>query len=501
MQASVATLVGRAFALILLLVPAAGWAGQMALVIGMGNYQHLPPLQNTLADARAVAAQLEEIGVDVTLSLDAPREELLATLRDFAFRVETADLALIYYAGHGVEVQGQNLLVPVDAQARSNRDLQRVSVSLDQFMEGVAGARVMRVVILDACRNNPFGDALAAEVPAGDGAGTAADTRSVAVPGLAPVDPDRGTLVAFAASRGQVSFDGAGDNSPYALALVDALGTPGLEIGLMFRKVRDDVLAETRNLQEPYTYGSLSATPFYLGEAAGDPPEEPDRPAAWAGLAPNQETQLVALAETGDTRSMLALGYMRLNPASPGFDPPEAVSYLERAAEAGAAEAQFELAKLYERGLGVPQDPARALALYEAAAAQGFSDAINDLGFLHYNGGLGLAADPARAIELFGQAADLQHPEALFNYAALIDDGLVPGKGPEEAGAYLYRALRSGSESVLNQLLESPTMFTSESRQALQLRLQENGFYDGAIDGSVGPQSRDAIRAAFGLEV
>lgn len=481
---------------LVLALPSAAPAAQMALVIGMGDYEHFRPLRNALADARAVADRLGSLGVEVTLSLDATGDELAAQLDDFAFRAETADLAFIYFAGHGVEVQGQNFLIPVDAEATSNRALQEQAVSLDRFLEAVDGGRVMRVVVLDACRNNPFGDALAPEAASG-GSGPSTGTRSASVRSLAPADPDRGTLVAYAASRGQVSFDGTGENSPFAAALVEAMSEPDLEIGLLFRRVRDQVLVETRNLQEPYTYGSLPATPFYLGDA-----EEPlgaDRPEAWASLEPGQEAELARLAQAGDTRSLLALGYVHLAPDDAAHDPEAAARYFEQAAEQGSPEAQFELAKLHEFGTGVPADPARALALYEAAAAQDDARAINELGFLHYEGALGLEPDPARAVELIGRAADLGFPLALFNYAALIDDGAVAGRGPAEAGRYLYRALRSGNPDVFAQLLDAPTQFKIETRQALQAELRLRGFYQGDLDGEVGPRTQAAIRAAFGL--
>src|SRR5690606_24643872 len=227
-----------------------------------------------------------------------------------------------------------------------------------------------------------------------------------------------------------------------------------LEISLLFRQVRDDVMNTTGNLQEPHTYGSLPGAPFYI---AGPPElrEEiavPDRRQAWAALRPDQTAQLAALAESGDTRALLGLAYMRLNPDAEGHDPAEAARLLERAASAGDAEAQFELAKLYETGIGVSADDARALALYRQSAALGFADAIHDLGFLYYQGGLGLPRDSSRALALFEQAADLRHPQAMFNFAALIDDGLVPGKGPAESAHYLYQSLRSGSTDVLNLL-------------------------------------------------
>jgi len=484
------------------LVPALGQADsrRIALVMGMSDYQALPSLENTKNDATAMAAMLGRIGFDVTLSVDAGVAEVEQLLDDFAFRSEVADLALIYFAGHGIEVQGENFLIPVDAKVQSNLDVQRQSMSLKRLLSAVDRARTMRIVILDSCRNNPLGDAIALD-------GGNIETASVAGTrggggGMAAANPDRGTLVAFAARDGQVALDGSGQNSPYAVALMEKMSQPGLEISLMFRQVRDRVLEQTGNLQEPHTYGSLTGVPFYLAGAAEGEDDVASAPAidAWAALRPDQEAQLLALASQGDTRSMLGLAYIRLNPNEGRFDPVAAVSFLQRAADADSPEAQFELAKLYERGTGVAVDHLRALTLYRAAAEQDFSDAINDLGFLHYQGGLGLPADPQKALGFFERAADLRHPQAQFNFAALIDDGLIANKGPEEAAYYLYQALRSGSSDVLNLLSERPTMFTDQTRRALQARLKQNDFYQGAIDGDFGPGTQRGIRRAYGIE-
>lgn len=474
---------------------------RIALVFGMADYQFLPGLTNTRNDAEAISKTLEGIGFDVTLSIDASGAEMEQLLDQFAFKSEVADLALIYFAGHGIEVQGENFMIPVDANVASNMDVQNQSPSLKKLLAAVDRARKMRIVILDSCRDNPLGDSIdLAAVTAGATDETTETTRGGN--GLAAANPDRGTLVAFAAKDGQVALDGSGNNSPFALSLMEKMTQPGLEISLMFRQVRDSVLQRTANLQEPHTYGSLTGIPFYLA-GPGEGQNGLDLSSAtnaWAGIKPDQEQQLLALADLGDTRSMLGLAYMRLNPNEGRFDPVAAVSFLTRAADAGSPEAQFELAKLYERGTGVEQSDEKALALYRAAADQNFADAINDLGFLHYQGGLGLPADPGKALRLFERAADLRHPQAQFNFAALIDDGLIPNKGPEDSAKYLYEALRSGSQDVLNLLSERPTMFTTETRRSLQARLKENDFYSGAIDGDFGPGTQRGIRRAYGIE-
>ena len=474
-------------------------AEKIALVVGMSQYRTVVKLNNAVNDARGVAETLAGVGFQVTTLLDGTEAEFRAAIDDFAFQSETADLALIYFAGHGVEVQGENFLIPIDADITSNRDVQRQAISLKQLLASVNKARKMRIVILDSCRNNPFGGALDNQVLAEVEATTG--TRSASTGGLAAATPDRGTLVSYAARDGAVAFDGRGKNSFFALALMKVLPQPDLEIGLMFRMVRDDVLTATDNLQEPHTYGSLSGTPFYLaGSDEGSVAiKDADLTVAWSAIRPNQEVQLAALADQGDTRAMIALAYMRMNPVDPRYDPEQAADLLQRAADEESAEAQFELAQMYELGVMVERNLPRAIELYHVAAAQDFPEALNNLGYYYYYGKLGLSKDVPTGFDYFERAANLRQPEAMFNFAAMIDDDNIPGKGPADAGDYLYQSLRSGSQDAHDLLIENPKMFKEETRKALQAKLAEKGFYTGAIDGSFGEATQAAISAAFGL--
>ena len=485
----------------LVMATAATAADRVALVVGMSDYSNIVTLKNAGNDAEGVSNTLSDIGFKVTTLLDVGSAELRRTIDDFAMQAETADLALIYFAGHGVEVEGRNFLIPVDADIQSNKDIERQAVSLDDFLTAVDRARKMRIVILDSCRDDPFGDRLE-RTQTSQASTNSAQTRSTGRTGLAKPSPDRGTLVAFAARDGEKAFDGKGANSPFALALMENLPRPGLEISLMFRQVRDSVLSSTKNLQEPHTYGSLPGVPFYLAGAASDESDvtAADPRIAWADIRPEQEAKLAKLAQQGDTRSMVGMAYMRLNSSDQRYDPQAAADLLTRAAAAGSPEAQFELAQLYEIGLGVNQDVPRALELYQSAADGGFADAINDLGFLYFQGGLGIVQNRKTGLAHFERAAELRHPQAMYNYAALIDDGLVDGKGPEDAARYLYMSLRAGSSDVFELLSNRPTMFKLETRKALQRNLTEFGFYAGGIDGDFGPGTQRGLKAAYGLE-
>jgi len=234
---------------------------RVALVIGNSAYKGVPALVNPQKDAEAIAASLRNIGFDqVTLANNATREKLIDSLRAFANEAETADWAMVYYAGHGLEVGGVNYLVPVDAKLAVDRDIQFEAVPLDQVLSAVDTAKKLKLVVLDACRDNPFSPRktetpvnAALSTPTG---GAKITSRSIGR-GLAEVTTTGGTLVVFAAKNGQVALDGDGDNSPFAVAMLQRVATPGVEINKLFRLVRDDVMEATAGRQEPYTYGSL----------------------------------------------------------------------------------------------------------------------------------------------------------------------------------------------------------------------------------------------------
>jgi uncharacterized caspase-like protein len=156
---------------------------------------------------------------------------------------------VIYYAGHGVEVAGINYLIPIDASIKSDVDVSLEAVSLDQVINAAERASKLRLIVLDACRDNPFASQMRRTM--------ASATRSVSR-GLAQVEPRAGTLVAYAAKHGETALDGDGGNSPFATAFVKNLQTPGLEVRRLFDYVRDDVMESTKDRQQPFSYGSIS---------------------------------------------------------------------------------------------------------------------------------------------------------------------------------------------------------------------------------------------------
>jgi tetratricopeptide (TPR) repeat protein len=226
---------------------------RIALVIGNSAYTAVPALSNPPRDAELLAAVLQRTGFDAVKRVsDLGREKFLEALQAFAREARQADWAVIYFAGHGIEIGGINYLVPIDARLETDRDVQLEAISLDQVLAAAEGARKLHLVMLDACRNNPSVARMRVTTT----------TRAISR-GLAPIEPASGTLVVYAAKDGHTALDGGAGNSPFAAALAKILPTPGLEINKLFRLVRDDVIAATDGRQEPFTYGSLPGREDY----------------------------------------------------------------------------------------------------------------------------------------------------------------------------------------------------------------------------------------------
>jgi formylglycine-generating enzyme required for sulfatase activity len=238
---------------------------RVALVIGTGSYQTVPQLANPVRDGRAIAQALRGLAFEVDELYDPDARSLIRGIRDFGIKAQHSDVALVYYAGHGVQVAHENYLIPVDARLERERDLLYEAVSLDLMLGEVSQTAKLGIVLLDACRNNPFVDRISRSLPAG--------SRGMTTSGLARVDNvPRNTVVAMSTRADEVAEDGAGDHSPFAAALLANFATPGLELSLFFRTVRDAVLRATAGRQEPYVFSSVGADPFYFRPL---PPKRP----------------------------------------------------------------------------------------------------------------------------------------------------------------------------------------------------------------------------------
>ncbi|MDQ8726480.1 caspase family protein [Bradyrhizobium sp. LHD-71] len=232
---------------------------RIALVIGNSAYQNAPRLSNPSRDAAAIGDMLRKASFEVVESIrDANNQDMRRALREFSDKSQNADMAVVYFAGHGIEVDGQNYLIPTDAVLQRDRDVYDEAISLERILQTVEEAKTLRLVILDACRDNPFARSMK----------RVSALRSLNR-GLIAVEPMKAnTLIAYAAKGGSVAEDGDGENSPFATALLKHLPTPGLDLRQAFGLVRDDVMKATDNKQEPFVYGSLGGATVALVQTA-----------------------------------------------------------------------------------------------------------------------------------------------------------------------------------------------------------------------------------------
>jgi Caspase domain len=248
----------------LLLLPAPALAHKrVALVIGNADYQNATKLTNPANDAAAIAAVFKNAGFDsVVLRHNLGVIAFKRALREFADVAADAEVAVVYYAGHGMQLRGMNYLIPVDANLKTELEVRDEGVSLDRIMVLLEPVRRLRLVILDACRENPYAGRT----------NLASASRSLNR-GLARVE-ENNSLVAFAAKSGQTATDGTGEHSPFAAALIKHIAVPGLDIRIALGRVRDEVIKSTANKQEPFVYGSLGGDAIALAPL----PEQPTHP-------------------------------------------------------------------------------------------------------------------------------------------------------------------------------------------------------------------------------
>jgi uncharacterized caspase-like protein len=229
----------------------ATFAKRVALVIGNGAYTSAPPLKNPPNDARDMAANLKTLGFEVSSGVNVSQREMKRLIREFGQKLKAGGNGLFYYAGHGVQARGRNYIIPIDADIQSEADVEDSGVDVGLVLNYMDDAQNgLNIVILDACRNNPF----------------ARSFRS-ASDGLAQVDAPSGTLIAYATAPGRVAADGVGANGLYTSELLKAMRLPGLSATDMFMRVRAEVMKKTGNKQVPWEASSLVGSFYFSGGA------------------------------------------------------------------------------------------------------------------------------------------------------------------------------------------------------------------------------------------
>lgn len=426
---------------------------KIALIIGNSDYKHLAPLPNAVNDATAIAKALGEIGFEVHRETNVGYDGIRQAVLNFGRISSSADVALVYYAGHGVG-SGENYLIPVDAELKYSRDLPIEGISQRILEDAVKDAKNLKLVILDACRND-------------------LSTRMV---GLAPsrdisrgfksTDPESGILVAYSAKHGTLALDGPpGGNSPFATAFMRHLPTPGLEIAMLFRRIGDDVKHATKG-QEPYTYGSLPARDLFLV-----PPQDTKDTASVADcnrLAasprdPNSgfkgiETKFIdakaallacstALKHAPSLRVKYQLARAYL--AAEKYN--EAKTLYEELISSNYAMAFYDLAVMYDEGLSLSIDGERAVNLYRKAADLGIIQSYAQLGALYFYG-TKVPKSIQIALENYSLGAAKGEPYAIYSMAWMHANGFNGQPSVEEVASLFEKAASKGNGLAANEL-------------------------------------------------
>ena len=258
---------------------------RVAFVVGNGAYKNVAPLPNPSIDAKAMASALRNVGFEVVEGTNLTRDKMTERLLDFGKKAQGADVAVFFYAGHGIAISGTNYLLPIDADIKSEMDVKLgAAINIDLTLDQTMGDAKVKLVFLDACRDNP----LAAKIKSNSA------TRSVNVQtGLAEMKSGEGTLIAFATGPGQTALDGTeGGNSPFTRALLANLTQPGVEIQQAMTKVRAQVNEETNKGQLPWGHTNLIGTVYLNGAPAPTAPGASAPAQQQVALAPNSEVEV-----------------------------------------------------------------------------------------------------------------------------------------------------------------------------------------------------------------
>ncbi|GMO12855.1 MULTISPECIES: caspase family protein [unclassified Bradyrhizobium] len=421
---------------------------RVALVIANSAYQHAPSLANPVNDGAVMAKTLKEAGFSsVDFRHDLSALDTRRVLREFADATRNADIAVVYYAGHGIEVEGSNYLIPVDAKLERDTDVYDEALSLDRVLVAVEPAKQLRLVILDACRDNPFGKTMKRTVAA----------RGIGR-GLAQVEPTSpNTLIAYSAKAGFTAQDGDGANSPFTVALSKHLTTPGLDVRRAFGFVRDDVLKSTGNKQEPFVYGSLG------GE---DVPLVPVKVTAAATVAPAPNPQ-------ADIRRDYELALQVGNKAA-------WAAFLAQHPDGFYA----SLAKLQVEKIGAEQ--AHAAATEKAKQAEAERDRLAALGA--QKDAQAKAAADAKAAEQAQLAAQKAKEQAQQQAAAAEQQRVnLAAAAPSAAPA------STASPAGTNVATLTPATAPADLSRSVQTELGRVGCFSGAADGTWSTSSQRSL--------
>lgn len=509
---------------------------RVALVIGNSAYRNTVQLPNPRNDATDVAKMLKSAGFEVVEGVDLDKRDMDDAFRRFADAAAGADAALFFYGGHGFQFQGTNYLVPVDARLTGGADVGTQMARVDDVLANLQRASGVRILMLDACRDNPLADQLLAQ---------ANPARAVTITrGLARIKQTAGTVIAYSTQPGAVAADGEGRNSPFAVAFIQQVSKPGVEIGPLFRHVAADVYKATNERQLPEVTFSLLGDFYFVGQPPVAPPpvaaapsatqmaalvlptpaartaaegcdrlaasaEDIDRPSGVPGVALNRIQPRLAV-DACRAALTLAPDHRRVQfqlsrALSVAGENAEARNWLVKSAAAGSVAAMSDLAVMLETGEGGPVDLPRAVTLFDQAAASGNVPAMRNIG-IEFENGVGRPADAAQAAQWYRKAADTGDPQSMGFLAVLYLQGTGVPKDASQARAWIDRLVTTEHTATMlrvGYVLLGMTGAVKDHATARKLfqRAAELGDGDGNVmlgnmaGGGIG-ESRNFSKAA-----
>ncbi len=441
---------------------------RIALVIGNSEYKE-SPLKNPAHDAEDIANVLRGLGFTVQTRTNANQREIEDAVKEFVRQIQNGDVGLFYFSGHGVQVQGENYLMPVGGSITSEADVKYKAVNAGYILAQMEESRNRtNVFILDACRNNPF-----------------RGFRSMSK-GLTMMDAPAGTFIAYATAPGSVAADGTDRNSPYAKHLIEAIKTKDMAIEQVFKFVLREVRRETAGQQIPWTASSLqddfcfSQSSQTRVQQASLPPSTSENVVVSSSKYREQAERLGNLlsthgdhatrkeveqmykdpeamkwfrqaAEAGDALAQLWVGRMFAQGLEVPKDEREAVKWYRRAADQENSSAQNNLATMYRNGSGVVKDQEEAVRWYRKAADRGNAAGQGNLGWMYHNG-FGVTKDYDEAVKWYKKAADQGDPWAQTNLAGMYRNGFGVGKDYDEAVRWYKKAAEQENANGQNWL-------------------------------------------------
>ncbi len=479
---------------------------RVALVIGNSAYTSTASLANPTNDAKALSAALERLGFEVLTGLDTDIHQMIGLVRDFSKALDGADVALFFYAGHGLQVDGNNYLAPIDADLDDRADLDFGTVKLSSILRQMNRHRTANLVFLDACRNNPLAKTLARSM--------VSSGRSVNIGrGLARVEAGIGTLISYATQPGNIALDGTDGHSPFTKALLAHIETPGLDVGSLMIKVRQDVIRSTEEKQVPWDHSSLTGQ-FYFKPgkrtetqqvATVNPAEIVDS----AARSTNDSNSRAAATRLEAEQSAMELSFW--NTVKDSNDPDLLRTYVRRFPEGVYADLARVLMARASRGAEtevasvdvtttIAEEPEPEAAEPEPEASEPEPEA---------------SASEPEASESEPEASESDQNEvrvalAKLRRKALDGDreaaielaGHYDGEGKPERGAeFALMAIKDGRDNGAAPFLSNTKAWSKEFWSAVQGRLKDEKLYRGIIDGLPGRGTKRAVQAYAGIKV